>query len=149
MKSSSQDDEAGIEDRVLSSNPILESFGNSKTCRNNNSSRFIKWLEVNFTVKKGQMRLIGANITQYLLEKSRVISQSEGERNYHIFYQLCSHPSSGLGSAENYSFLNRSGCTAIEGVNDGKDFEETLKGFITLKFSGMKRTSFSVIMTMI
>jgi myosin heavy subunit len=103
----------GIEDRVLGSNPVLESFGNSKTCRNNNSSRFGKWLEINFSLKNGSMKLIGAHITQYLLEKSRVISQAFDERNYHIFYQICSDPSLGLGDAENYSYLNQSGCTSI------------------------------------
>lgn len=66
--------EMGIEDRVLGSNPILESFGNSKTCRNDNSSRFGKWLEINFSFKHGSTKLIGANITEYLLEKSRVVS---------------------------------------------------------------------------
>jgi myosin heavy subunit len=94
--------QTAIEDRVLGSNPLLESFGNSKTCRNNNSSRFGKWLEINFNCGKGKFNLIGANITQYLLEKSRVVSQAEDERNYHIFYQMCSDETMGLGLPENY-----------------------------------------------
>ena len=103
-----------IEDRVLGTNPLLESLGNAKTIRNNNSSRFGKWLEINFTpaesishaperMQRGssdekrwgsesallQVRLEGAKITEYLLEKSRVVTQGPQERNYHLFYQLC------------------------------------------------------------
>jgi myosin heavy subunit len=125
-----------IEDRVLGSNPLLESFGNSKTCRNNNSSRFGKWLEINFNCGRGKFCLIGANITQYLLEKSRVVTQADDERNYHIFYQMCSDENMGLGMPENYAYLNQSGCTAIEGVDDYEDFQETRKAFHDLHFTG-------------
>jgi myosin heavy subunit len=128
--------QTAIEDRVLGSNPLLESFGNSKTCRNNNSSRFGKWLEINFNCGRGKFNLIGANITQYLLEKSRVVSQAEDERNYHVFYQMCSDESMGLGLPENYVYLNQSGCTSIEGVDDYQDFQETKKAFHDLHFPG-------------
>lgn len=128
--------QTAIEDRVLGSNPLLESFGNSKTCRNNNSSRFGKWLEINFNCGKGKFNLIGANITQYLLEKSRVVSQAEDERNYHVFYQMCSDESMGMGLPENYVYLNQSGCTSIEGVDDYQDFQETKKAFHDLHFPG-------------
>jgi myosin heavy subunit len=128
--------QTAIEDRVLGSNPLLESFGNSKTCRNNNSSRFGKWLEINFNCGKGKFNLIGANITQYLLEKSRVVSQAEDERNYHIFYQMCADETMGLGLPENYVYLNQSGCTLIEGVDDFADFQETKKAFSDLHFPG-------------
>jgi myosin heavy subunit len=129
--------ETPIEDRVLGSNPILESFGNAKTCRNNNSSRFGKWLEINFSCSSGRFTLIGANITQYLLEKSRVVGQAENERNYHIFYQMCADESTGLGSAEDYAYLNQSGCTEIEGVDDLEDFQITKNAYIALKFPGI------------
>jgi myosin heavy subunit len=128
----------GIEDKVLGSNPLLESFGNSKTCRNDNSSRFGKWLEINFNCGRGKFSLIGANITQYLLEKSRVVRQAEGERNYHIFYQMCSDPNIGLGPPDNYMYLNQSGCTHINGVDDYQDFQETLKAFNDLHFEGIE-----------
>jgi len=76
-----------IEAQVLQSNPILESFGNARTMRNDNSSRFGKFIEIQFT-RTG--RLVGAQIDTYLLEKVRLVTQSIGERNYHIFYEMLS-----------------------------------------------------------
>uniref|UniRef100_A0A8C3VAV4 Myosin VC n=1 Tax=Catharus ustulatus TaxID=91951 RepID=A0A8C3VAV4_CATUS len=77
---------AHVEDKVLASNPITEAVGNAKTTRNDNSSRFGKYTEISFDQN---YQIIGANMRTYLLEKSRVVFQSENERNYHIFYQLC------------------------------------------------------------
>ena len=76
-----------IESQVLQSNPILESFGNARTVRNDNSSRFGKFIEIQFT-QSGQ--LVGATIDVYLLEKVRLLTQAEGERNYHVYYELLS-----------------------------------------------------------
>ena len=73
-----------INNKVLATNPLLESFGNAKTLRNNNSSRFGKYLELQFKNSDP----VGANITNYLLEKSRVVGQVVNERNFHIFYQF-------------------------------------------------------------
>ena len=74
-----------VETRILESNPILEAFGNARTLRNNNSSRFGKFVEVHFDARA---TVSGGHISHYLLEKSRVCHQQAGERNYHIFYQL-------------------------------------------------------------
>jgi len=80
-------DKAGVEDKIMACNPILEAFGNSKTVRNDNSSRFGKY--VSLLVDKSSKKIVGATIMNYLLEKSRVVSPSKKERNYHIFYNLC------------------------------------------------------------
>jgi len=87
-----------IEAQVLQSNPILESFGNARTMRNDNSSRFGKFIEIQFT-RTG--RLVGAQIETYLLEKVRLVTQSLGERNYHIFYEMLSG-SMGTDELRNY-----------------------------------------------
>ena len=79
---------SSLEDRVLSSNPLLESFGNARTLRNDNSSRFGKFIQIFFDIESGTIS--GAMISNYLLEKTRITTQIEGERNYHIFYQLLS-----------------------------------------------------------
>ncbi|KAM4829772.1 unconventional myosin-Vc [Thomomys bottae] len=133
-KSSSK---AHVEDKVLASNPITEAVGNAKTTRNDNSSRFGKYTEVSFD-KSNQ--IIGANMRTYLLEKSRVVFQSENERNYHIFYQLCASAEQSefkhlkLGNAEKFHYTSMGGNTVIEGVNDRADMVETQKTFALLGF---------------
>jgi myosin heavy subunit len=85
------EESGGIQQTILQISPILESFGNAKTVRNDNSSRFGKWMAVQFawsnTAPKG-VAIVKANIINYLLEKSRVVTLASEERNYHIFYQV-------------------------------------------------------------
>lgn len=117
----------GMEKKLLSANPILEAFGNAKTVRNNNSSRFGKWMAVHFD---GRAYICGSAITNYLLEKSRVVMQAPDERNYHIFYQLFAGATSEQakkyfleGTVEDYHYTNQSGCVAVEGMPDDEDFQ--------------------------
>uniref|UniRef100_A0A8C1EXX7 Myosin VAb n=1 Tax=Cyprinus carpio carpio TaxID=630221 RepID=A0A8C1EXX7_CYPCA len=127
--------EARVEEKVLASSPIMEAIGNAKTTRNDNSSRFGKYIEIGFDRNH---HIIGANMRTYLLEKSRVVFQASEERNYHIFYQLCAcahlpefEPLK-LGSADDFPYTNQGRSPIIEGVNDLKEMEATRKAFSLL-----------------
>jgi len=119
-----------LEEQIIQANPILESFGNAKTIRNNNSSRFGKFIEIQFN----QAGFIcGASIVSYLLEKSRVTWQAPSERGFHIFYQLLlgspaeSKKSLKLRAANDYEYLNKSGTNSIKGVDDVDEYNKTIK----------------------
>ncbi|XP_046890454.1 unconventional myosin-Vc [Hypomesus transpacificus] len=124
-----------VEDKVLASNPITEAIGNAKTTRNDNSSRFGKYTEISFDRR---YQIIGANMRTYLLEKSRVVFQSERERNYHIFYQMCAcadqpeFKSLRLLSADKFRYTCMGGEIEIDGVDDRKDMAETRTTFSLL-----------------
>ena len=119
-----------LEDRVLSSNPLLESFGNARTLKNDNSSRFGKFIKISFNTESGS--IVGASISNYLLEKTRITAQIEGERNYHIFYQLFS----GADDATLAKFKLEDGiaafrylgnrATALKSRRDAEAFVETM-----------------------
>ncbi|XP_020239116.1 myosin-6 [Cajanus cajan] len=116
-----------VEQKVLESNPVLEAFGNAKTVRNNNSSRFGKFVEIQFD-QKG--RISGAAIRTYLLERSRVCQVSDPERNYHCFYMLCAAPPEDiqkykLGNPRGFHYLNQSNCFELEGVDELKEYRDT------------------------
>ncbi|KAI2797772.1 TRAFAC class myosin-kinesin ATPase super [Blomia tropicalis] len=127
-----------LEDQVVQTNPVLESFGNAKTVRNDNSSRFGKFIRIHF----GPMgKLAGADIETYLLEKARVISQQPLERSYHIFYQLMSEGVPGLkeklllaDDIHEYYFVSQ-GKTEIPGVDDTEEAKLTDNAFDVLGFS--------------
>ncbi|CEG38263.1 myosin-like protein [Plasmopara halstedii] len=137
--------EANIIERVLDANPLMESFGNAKTSRNDNSSRFGKFSELQFD-PRGQ--LIGARSRTYLLEKSRVSLQGLGERNYHIFYQLLAAPEdvttqvkvTGL-EAKDFPFIRpheedlSNGIDVNAGMKDAKRFQQTVSCLETMGVS--------------
>ncbi|KAG2221465.1 hypothetical protein INT45_005006 [Circinella minor] len=117
-----------VEEQILATNPIMEAFGNAKTTRNDNSSRFGKYIEIQFDK---QCNIVGAKIRTYLLERSRLIFQPETERNYHIFYQFCAGASAedreafGLQEWSNFDYLKQGGTGEIPGVDDIAEFEIT------------------------
>ncbi|KAH9256360.1 hypothetical protein BASA81_005593 [Batrachochytrium salamandrivorans] len=116
---------AAIKDKLLESNPVMEAFGNAKTLRNDNSSRFGKYMVVDFDLAGTPL---GARINQYLLEKPRVVKQQEGERNFHVFYFLLAGGSSslkqelGLDKAQTYEYTKTT--TTVKGINDDQEFKE-------------------------
>ncbi|CAN6615001.1 myosin-1 [Trichomonascus vanleenenianus] len=131
-----------FEQQILQANPILEAFGNAQTVRNNNSSRFGKFIRIEFS-KSGQ--IAGASIDWYLLEKSRVIYQNTKERNYHIFYQLLSGASrdhlEGLmlePEANSYNYLKNSN-KLIEDVNDKEEFHKLISALKIMGISSVEQ----------
>lgn len=127
-----------IKEMVLATNPLLESFGNAKTLRNNNSSRFGKYLQIHFN-STGEP--VGADITNYLLEKSRVVGQITNERNFHIFYQFTKGASQqyqelfGIQQPETYVYTSRSKCFDVDGIDDVADFQDTLNAMKVIGLS--------------
>ncbi|CAM0956683.1 unnamed protein product [Alopecurus aequalis] len=116
-----------VQQQVLESNPVLEAFGNAKTVRNNNSSRFGKFVELQFD-QNG--KISGAAIRTYLLERSRVCQISDPERNYHCFYMLCAAPLEDrerykLGDAASFHYLNQSNCINLDAMDDSSEYVAT------------------------
>ncbi|XP_078666637.1 unconventional myosin-Va-like isoform X7 [Branchiostoma floridae x Branchiostoma belcheri] len=135
---SSDDMEASIEQRVLASNPIMEAIGNAKTIRNDNSSRFGKYIQIGFNKN---YTIIGANMRTYLLEKSRIVFQAENERTYHIFYQLCAAADLPefedfcLSDPMNFNYTNQGGDPVIKDLDDLEEFHNTKQAMSLLGFS--------------
>lgn len=130
-----------IDERIVEANPLLEAFGNAKTVRNNNSSRFGKFVEIHFNEKNA---VVGGFVSHYLLEKSRICMQSNDERNYHIFYRLCAGASEDikkklhLDSPDSFRYLNR-GCTRYFASKDSdKQIMQNRKSPEHLKVGALK-----------
>ncbi|ESO02636.1 hypothetical protein HELRODRAFT_188784 [Helobdella robusta] len=127
-----------IEQQILEANPVMEAFGNAKTVRNDNSSRFGKYIDIYFN-SNGSIE--GAKIEQYLLEKSRIVGQNRDERNYHIFYCMLAGLSSEekqqlqLTRAEDYHYLTQGNCVTCEGREDASDFSEVRAAMKVLTYT--------------
>ena len=141
-----------IEQQVLEANPILEAFGNAKTIRNDNSSRFGKYIDIYFN-HSGVIE--GARIEQFLLEKSRVCRQAPEERNYHIFYcmlmgmNLEQKKMLNLGTASEYSYLTMGNCTSCDSRNDAKEYAHIRSAMKILMFSDSEHWDISKLLAAI
>ena len=115
----------GVNKRLKASNPILESFGNAKTSRNDNSSRFGKYIKLFFD--KGSGILIGAEMVHYLLEKSRIVTQNEGERGYHVFYEILA----GMTPEQKKKYGNLTEAKHYASLSKGNQFIREMNGRVT------------------
>ncbi|KAM6157820.1 unconventional myosin-VIIa isoform 4-T4 [Rhynchocyon petersi] len=141
-----------IEQQVLEATPILEAFGNAKTIRNDNSSRFGKYIDIHFN-KRGAIE--GAKIEQYLLEKSRVCRQAPDERNYHVFYCMLEGMSEeqkkklGLGQACDYNYLAMGNCITCEGRDDSQEYANIRSAMKVLMFTDTENWEISKLLAAI
>ncbi|XP_042312854.1 unconventional myosin-VIIa [Sceloporus undulatus] len=141
-----------IEQQVLEANPILEAFGNAKTIRNDNSSRFGKYIDIHFN-KRGAIE--GAKIEQYLLEKSRVCRQAQDERNYHVFYCMLKGMTLeqkkllGLRKAADYNYLSMGNCITCDGRDDSKEYSNIRAAMKVLMFTDTENWEISKLLAAI
>lgn len=142
LGSSQEAGQGTLEKQIIKTNPLLESFGNAKTIRNNNSSRFGKFIKIEF---RGDGKIVGCNIDNYLLEKSRVVRHSANERSFHIFYQLVAGADDKMKSEYHldqfrfYKYLQ--GITEIDGVNNALEFKDTIEAMDIIGFSASDKDS--------
>ncbi|XP_071106376.1 myosin heavy chain, striated muscle-like [Haliotis cracherodii] len=139
-----EEKKGSLEDQIVQANPVLEAYGNAKTSRNNNSSRFGKFVRIHFATSG---KIAGADIETYLLEKSRVTYQQSVERNYHIFYQMLSNAVPSVletivakSDAGLYTFINQ-GVLTVNGIDDVEEMKMTDEAFDVLGFTPEEKTS--------
>ena len=132
-----------IAERMVASNPLLEAFGNAKTIRNDNSSRFGKFTRFDFEANSSTIN--GGHIENLLLEKVRVVEQSSGERNFHVFYQLCAAAKAGklpgaagkaLSGGDAASHIYSRTCTSVDDMDDAEEFAATVTALDALGVKG-------------
>ncbi|KAJ4842072.1 hypothetical protein Tsubulata_039966 [Turnera subulata] len=135
-------DDRTVEQQVLESNPLLEAFGNAKTVRNDNSSRFGKFVEIHFDASG---RISGAAIRTYLLERSRVVQITDPERNYHCFYQLCASGRDAekykLDHPSHFHYLNQSKTYELDGVSNAEEYLKTRRAMDIVGISDEEQES--------
>jgi len=142
--------------RVVESNPLLEAFGNAKTRRNDNSSRFGKYLQLQFDNSESSVmaygdkssskcKLAGSKCDVYLLEKNRIVGHDSEERTFHIFYQILSAPDSVKGefwsklrgsNLDSFSYIGNTDTRTIEGMTDAQHFDHTIKTLALINIKG-------------
>lgn len=124
-----------VENQILQANVLLEAFGNAKTVRNNNSSRYGKFIQILFD---SNYRITGSLVTNYLLEKSRIVFQEPNERNYHIFFHFCAAENTiykekfFMKPATQFKYLAKSGCLSIEGLDEVEAWKHIIQSFQVL-----------------
>lgn len=140
-----------LDEQLLSTNPILEAFGNATTLRNHNSSRFGRFMKLHLKQNKGKAKMVGASIETYLLERSRVTSHGSGERGYHVFYQLVTAGSKdlksklGLTKVSDFSYLTASGGASNKAdpnrlkMDDKTDFKAVVDALVSIGLSSEER----------
>ena len=134
-----------VEKKILAANPVLEAFGNAKTLRNDNSSRFGKFIEIMF--ERNRHQIIGCHTINYLLEKSRIANQGPGERNFHIFYYMCDpecfsaeeRAALELSNVEDYTYTSGGGCWKARTHDDHDEHADMEEGFKNLGFTPDQR----------
>ncbi|CAJ1064185.1 unconventional myosin-Ic [Xyrichtys novacula] len=130
---------AALGDHLLQSNPVLEAFGNAKTLKNDNSSRFGKYMDIQFDFRGTP---VGSHIMNFLLEKTRVVYQNQGERNFHIFYQLLDGGDDDLlrrldldRNPQNYDYLVKGNCPRLSSVSDKNNWKTVMKALSVFGFT--------------
>ncbi|XP_076149587.1 myosin-7-like [Alosa pseudoharengus] len=143
-KDAASEKKGTLEDQIIQANPALEAFGNAKTIRNDNSSRFGKFIRIHFGVSG---KLASADIETYLLEKSRVTYQLKAERDYHIFYQILSQKKPELlemllitSNPYDYAYISQ-GETTVASINDAEELMATDEAFDVLGFTVEEKNS--------